>query len=294
MNQLEDAKKKYDDIPIPKELSKRVQEAIEYSEEMRQKKEKVIQMKRRRIAGRSLGTAAAIAVAFTVLLNTNTAFAESISEVPVIGAVAKVLTFRSYEKDQGDLKISVEIPSVEMISEDTKGLTDAVNEEIHSLCKQYADEAVKRAEEYKEAFLATGGTEAEWEAHNIEIKVWYEVQSQTEDYLSFAVMGSENWNSGYSENRYYNIDLKEEKLVTLKDVLGENYIQTANESIEAQMEERTLNDGLEFFTAEEGGFAGISDETKFYMNEAGNPVIVFEKYEIAPGAAGRIEFEIVK
>lgn len=28
------------------------------------------------------------------------------------------------------------------------------------------------------------------------------------------------------------------------------------------------------------------------MNEAGNPVIVFEKYEIAPGAYGELEFEI--
>ena len=28
------------------------------------------------------------------------------------------------------------------------------------------------------------------------------------------------------------------------------------------------------------------------MNEAGNPVVVFDKYEIAPGSSGEIEFEI--
>jgi len=39
---------------------------------------------------------------------------------------------------------------------------------------------------------------------------------------------------------------------------------------------------------------GINENTKFYMNEAGNPVIVFEKYEIAPGAAGQQEFQIEK
>lgn len=41
-----------------------------------------------------------------------------------------------------------------------------------------------------------------------------------------------------------------------------------------------------------GLFTGISENTKFYMNEAGNPVIVFDKYEIAPGSAGAVEFEI--
>jgi len=34
--------------------------------------------------------------------------------------------------------------------------------------------------------------------------------------------------------------------------------------------------------------------TYLYINENGNPVIVFEKYEIAPGAAGAVEFEIQK
>ena len=33
---------------------------------------------------------------------------------------------------------------------------------------------------------------------------------------------------------------------------------------------------------------------KFYINEAGNPVVVFDQYEIAPGSEGMPEFEIVK
>lgn len=30
----------------------------------------------------------------------------------------------------------------------------------------------------------------------------------------------------------------------------------------------------------------------FYLNEAGDPVVVFAPYEIAPGAAGTVEFVI--
>ena len=40
----------------------------------------------------------------------------------------------------------------------------------------------------------------------------------------------------------------------------------------------------------EGGFDGITEETDFYLNEAGDPVVVFAPYEIAPGAAGTVEF----
>lgn len=230
-------------------------------------------------------------ILFVTALNTNTAFAREISEIPVLGAVARIFTFRSYVEESDELKVSVEIPSLEMISEETNGLADSVNQEIHTLCEQYADEAVKRAEEYKKAFMETGGTQEEWEAHNIEIRVFYEIKSQTEDFLSFAVSGTENWTSAYSETRYYNIDLKNEKLVTLEDILGEDYITIINTDIQRQMQSREES-GEVFFSPEEGGFTGISDDVKFYINESGNPVVVFGKYEIAPGSAGEVEFEI--
>lgn len=41
-------------------------------------------------------------------------------------------------------------------------------------------------------------------------------------------------------------------------------------------------------------FGSIRSDIDFYINEAGNPVIVFDKYEVAPGFMGRPEFEITK
>lgn len=289
MREMEKAKERYDAIPVPEELHERVQKEIEKSSVRKKSREK----ERTGYPGKRAGilAAAAAMILFVTALNTNTAFAREISEIPVLGAVARIFTFRSYVEESDDLKISVETPSLEMIAEDTNGLAESVNQEIHTLCEQYADEAVKRAEEYKKAFMETGGTEKEWEAHNIEIRVFYEIKSQTEDFLSFAVSGTENWTSAYSETRYYNIDLKNEKLITLEDILGEDYISIVNADIQRQIQRREEG-GEVFFSPEEGGFAGISDDAKFYMNEAGNPVIVFEKYEIAPGSAGEVEFEI--
>ena len=50
-------------------------------------------------------------------------------------------------------------------------------------------------------------------------------------------------------------------------------------------------DGIEM---DMGGFDGVDEETKFYLNEQGNPVVCFAKYEVGPGYMGVQEFEIVK
>ena len=298
MRQIEDARKRYEEIPIPAELSGRVKAAIVRSEEKRKSQRQripTVRIRRKhRIWGTCAGMAAALVLVFTTALNTNTAFAEMAAGIPVIGAAARILTFRSYERDEGDWKISVEIPSVEMIAKDTNGLDSALNQEIYDLCSQYADEAVERAREYKKAFMETGGTEEEWEAHDINIHVGYEIKAQTEAYLSFAVQGTENWSSAYSETKYYNIDLKDNKMVTLADVLGHDYARIADESILRQMENMEEKEGIAFWSKSEGGFTGVTDKTVFYMNEKENPVIVFDKYEIAPGAYGKLEFEIDK
>ena len=174
---------------------------------------------------------------------------------------------------------------------DGQQLSDEVNAQIERMTVQYESEAVKRAEEYKEAFLETGGTQEEWEEHDIRIDVWYEIKNQTEDVLSFTVKGTESWTSAYAETRYYNLDLKNNEFLTLEDFLGQDYVEKANESIRAQIDERMQN-GETFFTSEEGGFETIEADQSFYVNENGNPVIVFEKYAIAPGAMGEVEFEI--
>lgn len=240
---------------------------------------------------RGMGAAAAVCILFTAALNTSPVFAKEAAELPIIGGVARILTFRSYETEKKDIAVSVEIPTIEMIAEDTGITVDAINQEILNQCSQYADDAVLRAEEYRTAFLETGGTLDEWAEHNIKITVDYEIKQQNDDYLSFVVRGTENWTNAYSESKYYNLDLNTGKTVTLKDMLGSDYVELANKSIREQIAKRQ-NAGETFFTAEEGGFTGISEDVRFYINENNRPVIVFEKYEIAPGASGKIEFEV--
>ena len=288
MKELEKSKETYESIVIPKELEGKVQEAIEASRRKREKR--LAKNRRRKLYRWAAGIAAAFTVATTIGLITSEAFAMEVQKFPVMGDLARILTIRSYEKTEGDTQIAAEIPGVDL-GEDGQKLSEEVNAQIEKMTAQYESEAVERAEEYKKAFLETGGTEEEWAEHDIRIHVWYEIKNQTEDVLSFVVKGTESWTSAYAETRYYNLDLESNEFLTLESFLGKDYVEKANESIRGQIEER-MKKGEDFFDSEEGGFETIEAEPDFYVKETGNPVIVFEKYAIAPGAMGEVEFEI--
>ena len=292
MGKLEKMKENYGQIVIPEELNIRVQQEIQKSRQQQEGKRKADRSNRLKKVIHSMGAVAAAACfLFVAALNTSQIFAKEAGQLPMIGGIARILTFRSYETEKDDIAVSVEIPTVEMVAEDTGITVDGINQEILARCNQYADDALSRAEEYRAAFLETGGTQEEWERHNIKITVDYEIKHQGSDYLSFIVWGTESWTTAYSESRYYNLDLRTGERVTLKDMLGGDYIGLVNESIREQIAERQKS-GEVFFPAEEGGFAGIPEDVKFYINENSRPVIVFGKYEIAPGSSGEIEFEI--
>lgn len=292
MSKLDGMKERYDQTAIPEELNFRIQQEIQKSRKQQEEKRGTGGNRRFKMVIRSVeAAAAAVCILFTAALNTSPVFAKEAGDLPMIGGLARILTFRSYETEKDDIAVSVEIPTIEMIAEDTGITVDEINQEILDRCDQYADEALLRAEEYRTAYLETGGTQEEWADHNIKITVGYEIKQQGSDYLSFVVWGTESWTTAYSESRYYNLDLGTGKMVTLKDILGGDYVELVNESIREQIAERQKA-GEVFFTEEEGGFAGISEDVKFYINEKNRPVIVFGKYEIAPGSSGEIEFEI--
>lgn len=288
MKRMAEAKQEYDNFTIPEELSQRVMLEINKAE----LKHKRQAENRKGYYFMKKGIAMAVMAAVTILavgVNTSPIFAQGVNNIPILGELARVLTIQTYEKETDDLRIAVDIPSIEIIAEDLQGVEKAANEDIYVFCEQYVDEAKERARQYKQAFLETGGTEEEWAAHDLAIKVWYEIKSQTDDYLSLTVRGTENWNSADQMVRYYNLDLATGQWVTLQDVLGDDYIQIVNQNILAQIEKKKSTSDVEYWTAD---WQGIDEKTNFYMNQNGNPVVVLEKYTIAPGAAGEQLFEI--
>ena len=78
-----------------------------------------------------VAAAAAVLVAGTIGLNASPVFAENMSKVPVVGQLAQVLTFRSFEGTEGDVELNVNVPVVK--GPDGKELPAKVNARIRQL-----------------------------------------------------------------------------------------------------------------------------------------------------------------
>lgn len=299
---VRDSKEYYDEIQIPEELNEVVQKAINTS---RATKMNVRRRDRRRnVLKYTLRAAAAVVLMFIAGLNTSKSFADEIHDLPVIGSLAKVLTIRSYDSHEDGKNIVVNVPEIQVDGsyaqgEETEKFVGDINEEIQKIIDEYVADAQKNFDEYKEAFLATGGTEEEWADRDIDINVGYEIKYQDDRIVSFVLTGYESWVNYSQKQVFYNLDLESNQYISLKDRLGENWVELANKQIVAEIERRVNDEGCIFWgygdnkdTAFEG-FQSVDEETDFYINESGNVVIVFEKYSIGPGSTGIQEFEIL-
>lgn len=265
----------YNNIIIPKELDQMVKETIQKE-------------KRKKHFITSFSAVAATLIIFTSSLNLSSTFAESMGQIPVIKDIASILTFRSYEKATEEITSDVTVPTVTI---ESASIDEYINETIESKVKELLDEAQLRAEEYKEAYLDTGGTEAGYKEKNMKVTVDYELFSQDDQYLSFRVFTHETLAAVYSENLYFTIDLKEKQLVTLQDLLGHDYINIMTTSVVASIEQAVKKGETMYFEDYLSPDFKVREDIDFYIKDH-ELFIVFQKYELAAGAAGRLEFNI--
>ena len=280
MSEWNEAKREYEAAELPEELDARVRSGI-----ARGRRRAAI----RRIARRCGGAAAACLALLVVGLNTSPAFAAAAADTPLVGGLCAVLTVRSFVQEEDGLSVHVEQPAIQ----DGGALTQRINQEIQERVDAHVAEMEKTWKEYREAFLSTGGTEEEWNGRTMEVDVNYEIKSQSDDRLSFVLTLSQS-SFNFSETQYfYNINLKEDRDITLEELLGKDWVERCNASIQEQIAQRKEADGFDYyFPADQGGFATVDESTDFYIREDGVPVVVFPEYSIAAGAAGIQEFPI--
>ena len=283
MKNLKKAKEVYSSIKIPEHLNYVVNKAIANKEKP---KHHIF-----RYFNYAMSTVTCTFIAFVLLINTNSSLASDIAEIPIIGDIAKIFTVKEIKEEDATKLINAKIPALENTG--NTDLEKRINYEIMLKINEILEEAEGRAAEYKKAVIETGGTEESYQPINIQID--YKVGYSSDDVVSFVILKSETLASAYTERYFYNIDIKTGKNLNLRDVLGNDYKEIVDETIYKEIAERSKNPDNAYFTKEENGFDGIENEYQnFYINESGNVVIVFEKYEIAPGYMGTQEFEIDK
>jgi hypothetical protein len=276
---------KYDSIAIPPELDSIVNNTIEMH------KKELYRMKffKNRKFAASL-VAAGLLISFTTTLNVNEAFAESMSNVPIVSKIASALTFVDYSYETEDIKGDINVAQVENLK-DTE-----FEKKINSIIKEKTDMAIEKGNEsiaeYKEAFLDTGGTKEDWAERNNDVKVGYTLFTETESVVSFTVYSYNSVAASTAEYDYYNINLESSKEITLTDLLGSDYVVSITQSVEDDFKKQLANDEITFFEGVGEGDWEIRKDIDFYIDNNGNPVVVFDKYEIAAGANGRLEYVI--
>lgn len=288
MKQLQKAKLLYQKITPPAGLDQRLRAAMAQGQGAAVHAKKQIRWHRPFIYA-----ATACCLLFVVLLNSSRAFAESMYNIPVVGQVARVFTFRQYEQADESSYVQVQLPA---LSNTGNGeLEQRINQEISAKIDAIVQQEKAYAKENRQAYLDTGGDPAQYIPTKITID--YEVKHSQGDILSFVINESVSAAHARQEQFFYNIHLPSGREITLQDMLGENYKQIVDSSVRQQMAQREASGEAEYFSPEDplmkdAAFQGIDSSQPFYIDAGGNVVVVFPKYSIGPGYIGIQEFTI--
>lgn len=279
---LEQLKKEYMNVPIPEELDFVVKKALKESSKSMNRKNYFKRLRN------SAASVAAAVVILTVSVNSSPVFARTLSEVPVVGSIAKVLTFREYITKEGTFDAEIEVPAIQGL--ENKELEDSLNEKYLDESKKLYDEFMADMKDMKEAGV---------EGH-LGVKSGYVVKTDTDRILSVGRYVVNTVGSSSTVFKYDTIDKKDEVLITLPSLFkDDSYVGIISENIKKQMIEQHKADDSKFYWVEgvdEKGvfdpFEKISENQNFYINAEGKLVISFDKYEVAPGYMGVVEFVI--
>lgn len=264
-------KEEYDQIPVPQEARDRIEAGIMRARLEKKRSDRMKNMKRTGV------TAAALVLTFGIAVNASPVVAQAMDGIPVIGSIARVVTIRNYnESTDNGMMADISVPQIDG--------NVAANVEMDA----YAKELIARYE--KEVVAQLGQEEGHYALESS-----YEVVSDNDKYVSIRINTVETMASGAEFVKIFTVDKATGQTVSLKDYLNSpEKLEAVSQNIKDQMAAQMAEDeGKVYFTeGEVGGFTGLTGDENFYLNEAGELVIVFGEYEVAPGYMGTVSFTI--
>jgi hypothetical protein len=282
IDQIGDLKQAHMDIPIPDSLEQTVLNALG---EFRAKDIKRL----RRYKSIALATAS-LAAAFAIFvagINISPTFAAAMSELPVIGNLVKVLIFREYILEYESYKLYLQVPGIE-------GMKNA--ELQNSLNLKYLEESKVLYEAFMKELAqieANGGG-------NLGVSSGSVIKTDTEYLLVIGRYVVNTVGSSSTTFQYDTVDKVNGLLITLPSLfIDDRYIEIISENIQQQMIDQYRVNPAKFYwvkgipqNSSITLFEAIQAYQNFYINDEGKLIISFDKYEVAPGSMGIVEFEI--
>ncbi|WP_394884452.1 DUF3298 and DUF4163 domain-containing protein [Clostridium butyricum] len=279
---LQQLKKNYMDVPIPVELDFIVKKSLE---------DNGVKITNSRSNFKGIKIAAASIVAatalFTVGVNSSPVFAASLSNVPVVGSIVKILTFREYTVNEDSYNADIKVPSIQGL--ENKDLENNLNDKYLTENKKLYEDFMADMEDMK----------SKGDGH-LGVSSGYVVKTDNDRLLSIGRYVVNTVGSSSTTMKYDTIDKQSEILITLPSLFkNDSYVNIISENIKKQMIEQNKADENKFYWVEGiekdinmDLFEKISKDQNFYINSEGKLVISFDKYEVAPGYMGVVEFVI--
>ncbi len=278
---IEYLKEEYLSTPIPKELKSKVKNSIQKGKKDSMKKQIV---KCTKIGGATL---AAAMLSITILANTNPTISYAMEGIPILGSIIKVVTFRTYTDKTKDFEANIDIPKIEI--DGSNAIQQAVSE-VNKSVEDYTNELIAQ---YESDMTASNGE------GNYAMDTSYKVINDSDTIFTLRIDTTVAMGGSNSFSKFYHINKETGVVFELKDVFknDSDYIQLISDNIKEQMVQQMENDeNLTYFynneETEEWNFKEIKPDQNFYFNDNGELVIVFDKYEVAPGYLGEVEFTI--
>lgn len=270
-NELKERAKK-EPFPLPEDYAGRVFRTCAALEEtaMETSKESA---PRRKHTKRWMAWAAAVVAAFIAVPNVSPTAAAALSDVPVLGALVEIVTFREYTYDDGHSSADVSVPDLTG-SEAAGQVSDEVQAYTDRLIAQFQEDCKDTGEGY------------------LGLDVSSEVVTNTDSWFTLRINATRTQASGTEFIKIYHIDKTTDQVVTLGDLFqpDADYVTVLSNEVRRQMEERMAQDEHAGYFPDQ--FTAIDPDQNFYWNEDGDLVLVFDEYTIAAGVVGTPEFVI--
>lgn len=234
---------------------------------------------------KAIYSAASVAAAFALLVNCIPGLAYAVSDVPILGDVVRVVTFGRFEVQKDGYEAKVVTPKIEGLL--NQELEDKLNREF----QEHADAVICAFEKDVKALQKEYG-----DSFHLGVEANYTVRTDNEDVLAIDSYIVNTAASSSTRHIFYNIDKKTGTLIELASLFQEDadYITPISAYLIGEMRSQNQK-GTGYFWADEEdieNFETIKEDQNFFINDNGNIVICFDKYEVAAGAQGCPEFEI--
>lgn len=223
-------------------------------------------------------------VVFLALPNISPTIAYAMQEIPVIGDIVRVFTIYKLEERDDNHYQDIEIPQIDA-TEGNNAAIDYINADVDAITKAVIEEYEATVEELPDAHMG--------------LLIDYEVLTNTDTWFTLRLLILRDAGSTTVEYHYYHIDKQLGTLVELSDLFKADYDyqEVLSTEIKAQMRQQIADNPQTVYWIDENNginyvFEEIAGDQNFYFNSNGELVIVFGKYEVAPGYMGCPEFVI--